>query len=100
MARPLHPVTKKELERRGLSNVRAILDNPEWVGLGQNAEVPLHTPGVPNPERAQAEEWCREKEGASSRGALWIAVLTLVFAAVGAVGSIIAAWPIVKDWFK
>jgi hypothetical protein len=42
----------------------------------------------------------REKEQAANRNAVWIAVLTLIFAGIGAAGSVIAAWPIVKGWLK
>jgi hypothetical protein len=73
-----------------------MLDQPEWVGVGQNAEVKLHAPGVPNPERAQVEKWLRQKE----RAANLFVILTLIFASIGAVGSIIAAWPIMKEWLK
>jgi anti-sigma factor RsiW len=100
MPLPLHPRTRQELDRRGPVNVRAILDNPEWTGAGQNAEVRLHVAGVPNPERAQVELWLREKEQAANRNVVWIAVLTLIFAGIGAAGSVIAAWPIVKEWLK
>jgi len=100
MPLPLHPRTRHELDRRGAANIRAILDNPEWTGAGQNAEVNLRVAGVPNPERAQVELWLREKEQAANRNAVWIAVLTLIFAGIGAAGSVIAAWPIVKGWLK
>jgi anti-sigma factor RsiW len=100
MPLPLHPRTRQELDRRGAANIRAILDNPEWTGTGQNAEVNLRVAGVPNPERAQVELWLREKEQAANRNVVWIAVLTLIFAGIGAAGSVIAAWPIVKGWLK
>src|SRR5690348_4320312 len=67
MPLPLHPRTRQELDRRGAANIRAILDNPEWTGAGQNAEVNLRVAGVPNPERAQVELWLREKEQAAQR---------------------------------
>jgi hypothetical protein len=100
MPSPLHPGTRQELDRRGPANIRAILDNPEWTGAGQNAEVRLHVAGVPNPERAQVEVWLREKEQVANRSVVWIAVLTFIFAGIGAAGSVIAACPIVKEWLK
>ena len=96
----LHPLTRQELERRGPSNVRALINEPQWVGVGQNAEIKLHAPGVPNPERAQVEEWLRGKERTANRNNILVAVLTLIFAAVGAIGSVIAAWPVLQEWMK
>jgi len=94
--RSLPPLTRKELERRGPSNVRAILDQPHWSGVGPNSEFNLHTSGVPNPTRAQVEAWLKQKERAANRKVIW----TLIFAAIGAIGSIIAAFPVLQGWLR
>jgi hypothetical protein len=56
---------REELRRRGAAAVRALLDNPEWTGRGQAADVKLDLAGVPNPTRAAVEAWLREQERAA-----------------------------------
>lgn len=103
---PLDPLTRRELERRGVANVRLLLI-PEISGSHPNALVLLHAPGVPNPLRGDVEDWLRDAELAEKaeqdhrhRQVIGTAYWTLGIAVVAAIAGIIAAWPVVKEWLK
>ena len=45
----LDPRTRAELERRGIENVRLLIANPMWVGVGEGSDVKVGGANIPTP---------------------------------------------------
>jgi hypothetical protein len=60
------PRTRAELERRGVANVRLLIANPMWVGIGEGAEVHVGGGNIPKPTRGAVERWLTEKDAAAA----------------------------------
>jgi hypothetical protein len=57
----LDPRTRAELERRGVENVRLLIANPMWVGVGEGSDVLIGGGNIPKPNRGQVERWLSEQ---------------------------------------
>ncbi len=60
MVNELDPRTRAELERRGAANVRLLIANETWVGVGGQSSVEIGGDDIPRPSRAQVERWLAE----------------------------------------
>jgi len=63
----LDPRTRAELERRGAENVRVLIANPQWAGVGEGADVMLGGGDIPKPNRGQVERWLSEQAAAAAK---------------------------------
>jgi hypothetical protein len=84
-----------------------MLANDEAVGTAPGAEVGLSMQGVPNPNRAQVEHWLRQQEIAGDREAanrhsqiFTLSFWGVIFAGIAAGASLVAAWPVIKEWLR
>jgi hypothetical protein len=62
MESDLDPRTRAELERRGAANVRLLIANDNWVGVGGQSAVEIGGAEIPRPSRAQVESWLQEQD--------------------------------------
>ena len=98
----LTPNQLAELERRGVGNIRRMMQGGEFVGVGPGASVPLGLRDE-NPRRSEVEDWLAEKERQSvdeavdrhSRVMFW-AKIAGIAAVVGAVAAIVGV--VVTIW--
>lgn len=63
----LDPRTRAELERRGVDNVRLLIDNAQWVGAGEGSDVLIGGGNIPKPNRGQVERWLSEQDATRAK---------------------------------
>jgi hypothetical protein len=86
----MHPAVLKELERRGVSNVRLLLQNPDAAGVGRQAIVRLGTSGH-DPPRGDVEDWLRGQEEAAERISVSRHRQLMRWAKIAGVGAVVGA---------
>ena len=90
------------LESMGRDTVRIRLNN-----MPTDRSATFKLPGQRSCQRGYAEDWlgrgdAKEKalEARLHRDSFWITVLTVALGIVAAVGAVVTAWPVVRDWIK
>jgi hypothetical protein len=90
------------LESMGRDTVRIRLNN-----MPADRSAAFKLPGHRSCTRGYAEGWlgrgdAKEKalEARLHRDSFWITVLTVALGIVAAVGAVVTAWPVMRDWIK
>jgi hypothetical protein len=90
------------LESMGRETVRIRLND-----MSADRSAAFRLPGQRSCNRWYAEDWlgrgdAKEKtlEARQHRDSFWITVLTVALGIVAAVGALVTAWPVVRDWIK
>jgi hypothetical protein len=93
----LDPRIRNELERRGPDSVRDLL---RAAGPGQGAAIKVQVSGASDPLRSEVEAWLRDKELTIERRETCRFYVIVVLTFIAAVGAVIAALPVIREWFN
>jgi hypothetical protein len=50
-----------------VENVRLLIANPMWVGVGEGSDVKVGGANIPTPNRGQVERWLSEKAAGAAK---------------------------------